>query len=106
MSEEVDKTAAETALLLHENIEMRIHEAVGRLFGYDVVTHTFIPRVPNHNISEEIRQSVNRELSRYVASSLLYDTPFIEQLFNQMETIQHNRRMQHRNSQSAAYRYF
>jgi uncharacterized protein (UPF0332 family) len=105
MSEEVDTTAAETALLLHENIEMRIHEAVGRLFGYDVVNHTVIPRVPNH-ISEEVRQAVNRELSRYVASSLLYDTSFIEQLFNQMETVQHNRRMQHRNNLSAAYRYF
>jgi uncharacterized protein (UPF0332 family) len=105
MSEEVDKTAAETALLLHENIEMRIHEAVGRLFGYDVQTHSAMPRVAN-TIAEYVRQEVSRELSKYVASSLQYDTNFVEQMFNQMETIQHNRRMQHRNSQSAAYRYF
>ena len=105
MSEEVDKTAAETALLLHEHIEERIHEAVGRLFGYDAQTHSAMPRVAN-TIAEHVRQAVSRELSKYIASSLQYDTNFVEQMFNQMETIQHNRRMQHRNSQSATYRYF
>ena len=105
MSEEVDTTAADTALLLHENIEERIHKAVGRLFGYDVDTHSIVPRVSN-TTTEYVRQGVSRELSHYIASSLLYDTPFIEQLFNKMENLQHNRRMQYRNSTSESNRYF
>ena len=105
MSEEVDTTAAETALLLHENIEKRIHEAVGRLFGYDAQTYSMMPRVSN-DTTEHVRQAVSRELSKYIASALVYDTSFVETMFNQMETMQHNRRMQHRNSMGVSSRYF
>lgn len=105
MSEEVDTTAAETALLLHENIEERIQEAVGRLFGYDVNTHSHVARVSN-SMTEHVRQAVSREIHKYIASSLLYDTAFVDQLFGQMEAIQHNRRMQHRNNLGTHNRYF
>lgn len=105
MSEEVDTTAAETALLLHENIEERIHEAVGRLFGYDAQTHSAMPRVAN-TIAEHVRQAVSREIHRQLTASLLYDTGFTEQLFTQMEAIQHNRRTQYRNTVSGSHRFF
>jgi hypothetical protein len=36
-------TEANTALLLDEKIEERIHIAVGRLFGYDASKHYMIP---------------------------------------------------------------
>jgi phosphoenolpyruvate carboxylase len=102
---EVDTTGAETALLLHENIENRIHEAVGRLFGIDVQTHRLLPRNPN-TTQEYVRQHMCKEISTYVAASLANDQMFVRQIYDGMLRIQHERQSTWRNGTSTTQQFF
>ena len=102
---EVDTTGAETALLLHENIETRIHEAVGRLFGIDVQTRQLLPR-RMHTPQDDIRHHMSKEISTYVAASLVNDQVFVRQIYDSMLRIQHERQSTWRNSTSTTQQFF
>ena len=102
---EVDTTGAETALLLHENIENRIHEAVGRLFGIDVQTRQLLPR-RIHTQQEDIRQHMCKEISTYVAASLVNDQMFVRQVYEGMLRIQHERQQTWRNGTGTSTQFF
>ena len=102
---EVDTTGAETALLFHENIEIRIHEAVGRLFGIDVQTRQLLPR-RMHTPQDDIRQHMCREISTYVAASLVNDQMFMRRVYEDLLRIQYERQSTWRNSTSTTQQFF
>lgn len=102
---EVDTTGADTALLLHENIENRIHEAIGRLFGLDAQANRLLPRSPN-TMQEYIRQHMCKEISQFVAASLANDQMFLRQIFDGMMYIQRDRQATWRNTTSATQQFF
>ena len=87
-----DNAEANTALLLDEKIEERIHIAVGKLFGFDVTKNYWMPPPLPHTTAHDVRkyfmQEVVREIARYISN----DTEFVNRLYEQMVAIQRTRR--------------
>lgn len=89
-----EQEAANTALLLDENIEKRIHIAVGRLFGFDVVKNYWMPPPEQHTAAYEVRKYVTTELVREMSRMLLNDHEVIRGLYERLAYVQRDRRQQ------------
>jgi hypothetical protein len=101
-----DNIEANTALLLDEKIEERIHIAVGKLFGFDVTKNYWMPPpLPNttaHEVRKYFMQEVVRELSRYIVN----DPEFVRRMYESMISIQRDRRQQYYNSAPYSQAFF
>ena len=89
-----DNTEANTALLLDEKIEERIHIAVGKLFGYDATKNYWMPPAEFGTITHEVRKYFMQEVVREMSRVLVNDPEFVRGLYERMTMIQRDRRNQ------------
>lgn len=99
-------TEANTALLLDEKIEERIHIAVGRLFGFDATKNYWIPPQPNHTISSQVRDYFMREVVREVSRMIVNDPEVVRGLYERMAMMQRDRRQSFYNTTTANNMFF
>lgn len=99
-------TEANTALLLDEKIEERIHIAVGKLFGFDVTRTYLMPPQPSHTLSSQVRDYVMREVVREVSRMLVNDHDVVRGLYERMAMIQRDRRQQFYNTGHTGQQFF
>ena len=88
-------TEANTALLLDEKIEERIHIAVGKLFGFDVTKNYWMPPHPNNTPASMVRDYIMREVVRQMSRVLVNDPETVRDLYERMAMMQRDRRQQH-----------
>lgn len=101
-----DNTEANTALLLDEKIEERIHIAVGKLFGYDVTKNYWMPPAGRNSTTGLVRDYFMREVVREMTRFIVNDPETVRGLYERMATIQRDRRYQHHNSAPASQVFF
>lgn len=89
-----DTTEANTALLLDEKIEERIHIAVGKLFGFDVTKNYWMPHPLPNTVAHDVRKYFMQEVVREMSRSLINDPEFVRGMYERMATIQRDRRNQ------------
>ena len=97
-----DNTEANTALLLDEKIEERIHIAVGKLFGFDVTKNYWTPHPLPNTVAHEVRKYFMQEVVREMSRVLVNDPEFVRGMYERMIPIQRDRRYQYHNSAPAS----
>jgi len=101
-----DNIEANTALLLDEKIEERIHIAVGKLFGFDVTKNYWTPHPLPNTTAHEVRKYFMQEVVREMSRVLVNDHEFVRGMYERMGQIQRDRRHQFSNSASASQYFF
>lgn len=92
-----DNTEANTALLLDEKIEERIHIAVGKLFGFDATKNYWTPQPLPNTVAHEVRKYFMQEVVREMSRVLVNDPEFVRGMYERMIPIQRDRRYQYHN---------
>jgi hypothetical protein len=101
-----DNIEANTALLLDEKIEERIHIAVGKLFGFDATKNYWTPQPLPNTVAHEVRKYFMQEVVREMSRVLVNDHEFVRGMYERMGQIQRDRRHQFNNSVSASQYFF
>ena len=103
---EDDNTEVNTALMLDEKIEERIHLAVGKLFGFDATKNYFMPQPDPNSTSGLVRKYFMQEVAREISRAFVNDPEIVRGLYEQMLYVQHSRQQSWHNSTSTTQQFF
>ncbi len=104
--EKDDAEAANVALLLDEKIDERIHVAVGKLFGFDVVKNHYMPSHDPTSTAGMVRSYIMRDTMREIAREIANDPEVVRRLYENLLHIQHQRRTTWTTSTSTGQQFF